>query len=1368
MKCPRCQQNNPSHAKFCLECGAPVHRAGNDVASARPYADVLRELGQALGQQTATSEILRVISSSPTDVQPVFDAIAAAATKLCAVESAGVYRFDGRLIHLAGHYQWTAEHLDAIARVFPQAIDGRSVTAGAIRTRSVVHVPDISVDPEYGAGPIVDAGFRTVLSVPMLRGADPIGAITVTRLEVRPLTDRQIELLRTFADQAVIAIENERLLNELHASNRELTRTLRTQTATSDILRVINRSQTDVQPVFDAIVDSAVRMLEGYTGALTRIIGDHMELAALTSTDDIGDAALRALFPRSLGSEWPHAHAIRDRIPLNIEDAQIDPRVPEGGNAEARLRGYRSLVVVPMFRDELPVGTISVTRREPGGFSGGDIVLLQTLAIQAVIAIEDARLLTELQQKNEALTQAHAQISETLEQQTATSEILRVIASSPTDERPVFETIVASALQLLDGHSAGLRTLHGNELRMSAFTSTSASGDSALAQGPIAVVQVSSSVHFTRVVEGRMPAVVEDTETASGLMPPGGPSVARARGFRSVLTVPLLRGQTVLGVINVTRRAPGPFGVEEIALLQTFADQAVIAIENVRLFTELETRNRDLTEALDRQTATAEILRVISQSQTDVQPVFDTIAESAARLCESFDSAIWRRDGSRLRLVAHHGAIPQTGSETFLPVVRGSVGGRSVLDARTAHIADVQSEGDEFPDTSENARRQGYRTILSVPLVREGVAIGSIVQRRTEARRFSERQIALLQTFADQAVIAIENVRLFTELQEKNQALTTAHAQVSEALEQQTATAEILAVISGSPTDTQPVFDAIAERAARLTEADLGAVTILDGDLIHIVSIGDPDSPIARAFPMPPSRTGSLTARAVFDRELVHIEDVLASVDSEVAAQAAASGFRSVLAVPMVREGKALGCITVGRSEAGPYSERQITLLRTFAEQAVIAIENVRLFKELQVRTQDLTRSVEQLTALGEVGQAISSTLDLQTVLSTIVARATQLAGADAGIIYEYDAEREVFDPRATERLGPEIVEVLVTAPVRKGEGATGQLAISPEAVELPDILIESLPSLHHARGAFVRAGYRALLAVPLLREDQLIGGLTVVRKMPGEFPRETIELLQTFATQSALAIQNARLFLEIEHKGRQLALASQHKSEFLANMSHELRTPLNAILGFSEVLAEGMFGEINEKQAEYLRDILESGRHLLSLINDILDLSKIEAGRMELEPTDFDLPSAIDNALTLVRERAGRRGITLGRVVDQRVGMMRGDERKVKQVLLNLLSNAIKFTPEGGRIDVRASVADGTIEVSVADTGVGIAPEDQGKVFEEFRQVGTADKKVEGTGLGLALSRKFIELHGGQIWVKSQVGQGSTFTFTLPVRRGQ
>jgi signal transduction histidine kinase len=406
---------------------------------------------------------------------------------------------------------------------------------------------------------------------------------------------------------------------------------------------------------------------------------------------------------------------------------------------------------------------------------------------------------------------------------------------------------------------------------------------------------------------------------------------------------------------------------------------------------------------------------------------------------------------------------------------------------------------------------------------------------------------------------------------------------------------------------------------------------------------------------------------------------------------------------------------------------------------------------------------VGELQALGEVGQAVSSTLDLETVLSTIVSRATKLAGVDAGSIYEYDHAREEFYLHTSDHLPDELVDALRATPIRKGEGALGRMAVTGEPVQIRDIADERAYQ-SRLRQLLIRVGCRSLLVIPLLRENFLLGALAVYRTSAGEFEPQVIELLKTFATQSALAIQNARLFREIEDKSRQLQVASQHKSEFLANMSHELRTPLNAIIGFSEVLAERMFGEVNDKQAEYLADILDSGRHLLSLINDILDLSKIEAGRMELNLGDFNLPTAIDNTLMLMKERAHRREITLGRTVDERLGTIHADERKVKQVLLNLLSNALKFTPEGGRIDVRARVFDSSAEISVTDTGVGIAPEDQATVFEEFRQVGAASKKVEGTGLGLAISRKFIELHGGRIWVESQIGKGSTFAFTVPL----
>ena len=509
--------------------------------------------------------------------------------------------------------------------------------------------------------------------------------------------------------------------------------------------------------------------------------------------------------------------------------------------------------------------------------------------------------------------------------------------------------------------------------------------------------------------------------------------------------------------------------------------------------------------------------------------------------------------------------------------------------------------------------------------------------------------------------------------------------------------------------------------------------------------------------------------RAVIDRQTVHIHDLAAAVETEFPeskSRQSVTGARTVLATPLLREGVPIGAIFIRRTEVRPFTDRQISLLKTFADQAVIAIENVRLFQELEARTRDLAQSVGELKALGEVGQAVSSTLDLETVLTRIASHAVQLSGADGGAIYEYDEDTLEFQLRGSHQIEKELVEALRSSPIQLGSGAMGQAATTRAPVEVADILDERGYAATRFRPMLRQLGYRSLLAVPLLREDRIMGGLTIYRRRTGSFSTEVVNLLQTFATQSVLAIQNARLFREIEDKSRQIEAANRHKSEFLANMSHELRTPLNAIIGFSEVLGERLFGELNEKQAEYTDDILSSGRHLLSLINEILDLSKVEAGRMELELATFDLPSAIDNARTFVRERATKHGINLDVTVDERLGDFVGDERKIKQVLLNLLSNAVKFTPEGGRIGINARQADGSVEISVSDTGIGIAPEDQARIFEEFRQVGSDyAHKVEGTGLGLTLAKKFVELHGGKIWVESEVGKGSTFRFTLPER---
>jgi signal transduction histidine kinase/HAMP domain-containing protein len=585
--------------------------------------------------------------------------------------------------------------------------------------------------------------------------------------------------------------------------------------------------------------------------------------------------------------------------------------------------------------------------------------------------------------------------------------------------------------------------------------------------------------------------------------------------------------------------------------------------------------------------------------------------------------------------------------------------------------------------------------------------------------------------------------------------------ELKNSLEQQTAISEILRVISASPTDVQPVLQAVAERAAHLCDAPLARVLLIDGEILrpvadYAVEMGG-GSPV-RTNPSPlPLKRSSVTGRAALDRQTIHHADIVPLLDTEypdVRQNARLSGFRAVLAVPLMREGGAYGAIIVARREPRPFSPDQIALVETFARQAAIAIDNVRLFNETK-------EALEQQTAISEILRVISSSpTDVRPVLDAIAERAVQLCDASAASIYLTEGAK--LRQVVSQGLAADQISHVDMLPINR-DSTTGRAIVDRQTIHVHDMLSEAA-DYPLGYELSTRFGHRTILVTPLYREGQPFGAILIRRQEVRPFSDREIGLLRTFGDQAAIALENVRLFREIEAKSRQLEVANKHKSEFLANMSHELRTPLNAIIGFSEVLLEKMFGEINAKQEDYLSDIHSSGRHLLALINDILDLSKIEAGRMELEPSDFDVPTALQNALTLVRERAQRHGIALSLDIDPAVRELRADERKFKQILVNLLSNAVKFTPDGGRVALRARPVENGLEVSVSDTGIGIAPEDQEKVFEEFRQVGGDYKtKQEGTGLGLALARKFVELHGGVISVQSELGKGATFTFTIP-----
>jgi signal transduction histidine kinase len=854
--------------------------------------------------------------------------------------------------------------------------------------------------------------------------------------------------------------------------------------------------------------------------------------------------------------------------------------------------------------------------------------------------------------------------------------------------------------------------------------------------------------------------VVQVADTEAPDAPEVSKATGRAVGFRSIAVAPLLRGREGIGAIAINGPRANLLSEKQIALLKTFADQAVIAIENTRLFEAEQASKRELQESLEHQTATSDVLGVIAASPTNIQPVLQTLVESSCRLCGAYDGIILLRDGDWLQVKAHHGPIPTNPDKR--KITRDWVNGRCVTDGVQIHLRDLQAESTEYPEGAALAQRLGARTILSTPLVREGEAIGAIMMRRDEVRPFSDKQIALVETFAAQAVIAIENTRLF-------EAEQASKHELQESLEYQTATADVLEVISTSPNDVKPVLKAIALTSGRLCQAEDAHIFLLSDGEYRLVAVNNPDKEWVQVLsdnPLTAETRGSVTARAIREKRVLHIEDTQADPE-HAEGLLSRQPRRTVISVPLLREKEVIGAITLNRRTVNPFTPRQTALLETFADQAVIAIENTRLFEEVQRRTADLEASLQQQVATADVLKVISrSAFNLQLVLDALVESAAKLCSGDDVSIFQLEAANLIRVAHYGSLRSPPAQVV----PAVHGTTA-GRSLLERRPIHVADLQTETEEYPEGSKLAR-ELGHRTILVVPLLREGDPLGVMALRRNNILPFSDKQVDLVQTFADQAVIAIENTRLLEQLQTRTRELAktiedleIASQHKSQFVANMSHELRTPLAAILGYAELMQEGFYEAQGPKSMDALTRIRSNGKHLLGLINTVLDIAKIESGQFTLNMAEYDVQSIVETVRSATESLAQNKKLTLKTDVAKSLPFGLGDEQRLTQVLLNLVGNAIKFT-DTGEVQVSAAVANGAFTVSVADSGPGIPPDQLTRVFEQFHQVDSSNTKAKGgTGLGLAISKQIVEMHGGRIWVESELGKGSVFHMELPTR---